>query len=87
LKVKIATAADARASGLAAMFIAAATALTAGVVIAIFNSTTPTLTAKLPLMFGGGTAALCFIGAAIFCIMALIPVESLASWISPRELE
>jgi hypothetical protein len=74
-QLKIATAADARATGLAAMFIAAASALTAGVVIAIFNSTTSTLAAKLPLMFGGGAAALCFIGAAIFCIIALRPVK------------
>jgi hypothetical protein len=64
-QLKIATAADARSAGLAAMFIAASTALTAGVVISIFNASGAALPARLPMMLGGGAAAISFITAAI----------------------
>ena len=67
-QLKIATAADARASGLAGIFIAAATALIAGVVIAIFNSAGAALPARLPMMLGGAAAALFFLAAAVLCI-------------------
>jgi hypothetical protein len=74
-QLKIATAADARASGLAGMFIAAATALTAGVVIALFNLAGSSLPARLPMILGGATAAICFLVAAILCITAIRPVS------------
>jgi hypothetical protein len=73
-QLKIATAADARASGLAGMFIAAATALIAGVVISLFNPSW-NVPARLPLMLGGGIAAGCFLGAAVLCITAIRPVS------------
>jgi hypothetical protein len=83
-QLKIATAADARASSLAAMFIAAATALTAGVVISIFNSANSALASKLPMMLGGGAAALCFIAAAILCIIALQPADFWLPGLAPE---
>jgi hypothetical protein len=83
-QLKIATAADARASSLAAMFIAAASALTAGVVISIFNSANSPLTSKLPLMLGGGVAALCFIAAAILCIFVLQPADFWLPGLAPE---
>jgi hypothetical protein len=85
-QLKIATAADARASGLAGMFIAAATALTAGVVIAVFNSagSGSALSAKLPMMIGGAAAAVCFITAAILCISAIQPVKFWLPGLAPE---
>lgn len=84
-QLKIATSADARASGLAGMFTAAATALTAGVVIAIFNSTSgSSLAARLPMMLGGGVAALCFLAAAVLCITAIRPVSFWLPGLSPE---
>jgi hypothetical protein len=71
-QLKIATAADARASGLAGMFTAAATALTAGVVIAIFTTAGSALAARVPLMLGGGIAAIFFLTAAVLCISRLL---------------
>jgi len=86
-QLKIATAADARASGLAGMFIAAATALTAGVVIAIFNSAGTALPARLPVMLGGASAALCFLTAAILCIRAIRPVSFWLPGLAPENWE
>jgi hypothetical protein len=74
-QVKIATAADSRASGLAGMFIGAATALTVGVVIALFNPSWTTFTARLPFVLGGATAAGCFLFGAIQCVRAIQPVS------------
>ncbi|MBX9778235.1 MAG: hypothetical protein K2Y71_27955 [Xanthobacteraceae bacterium] len=74
-QVKIATAADARASGLAGMMIGAATALTVGVVIALFNPTWAVFTARLPFVLGGATAAGCFLFGAILCVRAIQPVN------------
>jgi hypothetical protein len=73
-QVKIATSADARASSLAGMYTAAATALTAGVVIAIFNAAGNQLGPRLPLIIGGGAAALFFLAGAICCIRSIQPV-------------
>jgi hypothetical protein len=73
-QVKIAASADSRASSLAGMYTAAATALTAGVVIAIFNAAGDKLAVRLPLLFGGGGAALCFLIGAMLCIRAIQPV-------------
>jgi hypothetical protein len=83
-QLKIATAADARASGLAGMFTAAATALTAGVVIAIFNSPGAALPARLPMMLGGASAALCFLAAAVLCITAIRPVSFWLPGLAPE---
>src|SRR6266508_2556649 len=73
-QLKIATSADSRASGLAGMFTAAATALTAGVVIAVFNPAWA-VPARLPLMLGGSIAAACFLIGAVLCITAIRPVD------------
>jgi hypothetical protein len=83
-QLKIATSADSRAAGLAGIFTAAATALTAGVVIAIFNSSGSPLNAKLPLMFGGGATALLFLTAAVLCIMAIQPVSFWLPGLAPE---
>jgi hypothetical protein len=73
-QLKIATSADSRASGLAGIFTAAATALTAGIVITIFNAAGAPLRDKLPLMLGGAASAILFLIAAVLCIVALQPV-------------
>jgi len=73
--VKLATAADARASSLAGMYTAAATALTAGVVVALFNLAGTNLAARLPLILGGMTAAACFLAGAFLCISAIQPAD------------
>lgn len=83
-QLKIATAADARASGLAGMFIAASTALTAGVVIAIFNAAGSSLSGRLPMMLGGGAAALFFLTAAVLCITAIRPVSFWLPGLAPE---
>jgi hypothetical protein len=83
-QLKIATAADARASGLAGIFIAAATALIAGVVIAIFNSAGAALPARLPMMLGGAAAALFFLAAAVLCITAIRPVSFWLPGLAPE---
>jgi hypothetical protein len=72
-QVKIAASADSRASSLAGMYTAAATALTAGVVIAIFNAAGDKLTMRYPLILGGVAAALCFLIGAMLCIRAIQP--------------
>lgn len=71
-QLRIATSSDSRASGLAGMFTAAATALTAGV-IALSNPAWA-VPARLPLMLGGGVAAICFLIGAVLCITAIRPV-------------
>ena len=73
-QVKIATSADSRASSLAGMYTAAATALTAGVAISIFNAAGAQLSARLPLIVGGSAAAICFLVGAICCVNAIQPV-------------
>ena len=74
-QVKVAASADSRASSLAGMYTAAATALTAGVVIAIFNAAGDKLVARYPMIAGGGSAALCFLVGAMFCIRAIQPAS------------
>lgn len=83
-QLKIATAADARASGLAGIFTAAATAMTAGVVIAIFNTAGPAIQARLPMMIGGSIAALLFLTAAVLCIKAIQPVSFWLPGLAPE---
>lgn len=74
-QVRIATAADSRASGLAGIFTATATALTAGVVIALFNPAWQTVAARVPITIGGAIAAVLFFFGAVLCIRAIMPVE------------
>jgi len=74
-QLKIATSADSRASSLAGMYTAAATALTAGVVIAIFNNAGNHLHERLPLIVGGGLSALFFLIGALFCVLAIRPTK------------
>jgi hypothetical protein len=74
-QVKIATSADSRASGLSGMFIAAATALSVGVVVSMFNPTWASVAERLPFILGGSVAALCFLGGAMLCLTALRPVN------------
>jgi hypothetical protein len=83
-QLRIATSADARASGLAGIFTAAATAMTAGVVIAIFNSSGGTLSSRLPMMIGGACAAICFLAAAVLCIKAIQPVSFWLPGLAPE---
>jgi hypothetical protein len=84
-QLKVATSADSRASGLAGIFTAAATALTAGIVIALFNSSTGnSLDAKLPLMIGGSVSAIFFLSAAVLCIMAIQPVSFWLPGLAPE---
>jgi hypothetical protein len=73
--LKIATSADSRASGLAGIFTAAATALTAGVVIAIANAPGADILARLPILAGGASAAALFLIAAMFCVRSLQPIS------------
>lgn len=86
-QLKIATAADARASGLAGMFTAAATALTAGVVIALFNAAGPALSGRLPMILGGTAAAVSFLTAAVLCITAIQPVSFWLPGLAPENWE
>jgi hypothetical protein len=71
-QLKVATAADSRASSLAGMLVAAATALTAGVVLSLFNPAW-NVPHRLPLMLGGGTVALLFFVGAVLCLLAIMP--------------
>ncbi|MBH5373502.1 hypothetical protein [Bradyrhizobium glycinis] len=73
-QVKIAASADSRASSLAGMYTAAATALTAGVAIAVYNAAGTALHERLPLVIAGGAAAISFITGALFCVTAIQPV-------------
>jgi hypothetical protein len=86
-QLKVATAADARASGLAGMYTAAATALTAGVVISIFNSAGSALHDRLPMMLGGAVSAVFFLVAAILCIAAIQPVSFWLPGLAPENWE
>ena len=86
-QLKVATAADARASGLAGMFTAAATALTAGVVIALFNAAGGALTERLPMILGGVAAAGCFLSGAVLCITSLQPVSFWLPGLAPENWE
>jgi hypothetical protein len=83
-QLKIATSADSRASGLAGIFTAAATALTAGIVITIFNAAGAPLRSKLPLMLGGSASAILFLAAAVLCIMAIQPVSFWLPGLAPE---
>jgi hypothetical protein len=83
-QLKVATSADSRASGLAGIFTAAATALTAGIVITIFNSAEAPLRDKLPLMLGGTASALLFLAAAVLCIVAIQPVNFWLPGLAPE---
>ena len=71
--LRIATSADQRASGLAGMFTAAATALLAAVV-ALANPAW-SVTGKLPLLLGGATASLMFLIGAVTCLSTIMPVK------------
>jgi hypothetical protein len=71
--LRVATSADQRASGLAGMFTAAATALIAAVVV--LANPTWNVTWKLPLMLGGGAAALMFLTGAVTCLRTIMPVK------------
>jgi hypothetical protein len=83
-QLRVATSADSRASGLAGIFTAAATALTAGIVITIFNAGGQPLNAKLPLMLGGGASAILFLAAAVLCIVAIQPVSFWLPGLAPE---
>lgn len=86
-QLKVATAADARASGLAGIFTAAATALMAGVVISIFDTAGSALQDRLPMILGGAIAATCFLVAAVLCIMSLQPVSFWLPGLAPENWE
>jgi hypothetical protein len=60
------------------------TALTAGIVITIFNAAGAPLRDKLPLMLGGGAAALLFLAAAVLCIVAIQPVNFWLPGLAPE---
>jgi hypothetical protein len=70
-QVRIATSADGRASSLAGMFTAAATALTAGVIALTPAWSVP---GHVSLMIGGGASAILFLIGACLCIFAIQPV-------------
>jgi len=71
--LRVATSADQRASSLAGIFIAAATALLAAV-IALSNPAWA-VGSKLALILGGGSAALMFLAGAVMCLRTIMPVE------------
>lgn len=73
-QLRVATAADSRASSLAGIFTAAATAMTAGVVIAIFNAATGDIGARI-MMLSGAAAAGCFLMGAVLCFRSIMPVK------------
>src|SRR5438477_148628 len=83
-QLKVATAADARASGLAGMFTAAATGLTAGVVITLFNAAGAQLAERIPMILGGAAAGLCFLSGAVLCIVSLQPVGFFLPGLGPE---
>jgi len=86
-QVKIAASADSRASSLAGMYTAAATALTAGVAVAVFNAAGSALHERLPLILGGGSAALCFLAGALCCVSAIQPVSFYLPGCEPNNWE
>ena len=71
--LRVATSADQRASGLAGVFTAAATALLAAVVT--LANLAPIMPGKLPLMLGGGAASLMFLIGAVTCLRTIMPVR------------
>ena|ERR1700738_275247 len=71
--LRVATSADQRASSLAGMFTAAATALLAATV-ALTNPTW-NLTGRLALVLGGGVAAIMFFVGAFLCLRTTMPVQ------------
>ena len=83
-QLRVATSADSRASGLAGIFTAAATALAAGIVITIFNAQGHPLGEKLPLMIGGAASAVLFLTAAVLCILAIQPVSFWLPGLAPE---
>ena len=83
--LRIATSADARASGLAGIFTATATALAAGIVITVFNASGQPLHAKVPLLLGGSISALLCLAAAVLCIVALQPVNFYLPGVPPAD--
>jgi hypothetical protein len=72
-QLRVATSADQRASGLAGMFTAAATALLAAVV-ALANPAW-NVSGHVALMFGAGVAAGMFLLGAILCLLVIMPVK------------
>lgn len=71
-QLKLATSADQRASMLAGVFTAAATAVIAGLLT--LNTSDIPLGEKFPIYLGGGVAFVSFLAAASLCIMAIFPV-------------
>jgi hypothetical protein len=71
--LRIATSADQRASSLAGMFTAAATALLAAVIV--LANPTWVVTGKAALILGGGAAAIMFLAAAVTCLRTIMPVN------------
>src|SRR5437879_5752004 len=72
-QLRIATSADQRASSLAGMFTAAATALLAATV-ALANPAL-NVSGRVPLSFGAGAAALMFLAGAILCLSVVMPIS------------
>jgi hypothetical protein len=72
-QLRVATSADQRASGLAGMFTAAATALLAAVV-ALANPAW-NVSGHVALMFGAGVAAGMFLLGAILCLLGDVPAD------------
>jgi hypothetical protein len=71
--LRVATSADQRASGLAGMFTAAATALLAAVV-ALANPAW-SVPGRIQLMVGGAASALAFFVGALLCLRTIMPVK------------
>jgi len=84
-QLKIAIAADHRASSLAGMYAAATTALVAAVVT-LSNSTWST-SVRVPLAVGGGIAALLFLTGAWLCLQAVMPVQFSLPGFEPDNLD
>jgi hypothetical protein len=72
-QLRVATSADQRASGLAGMFTAAATALLAAVV-ALANPAW-SIPGRLPLILGAASAAVFFLIGALMCLRVIMPVK------------
>lgn len=70
----IATSADSRASGLAGVFTAVATALAAGVIVVLFSPDWG-IPQRVSLALGGGAAAVLFIASAALCVFAIRPIS------------
>ena len=72
-QLKLATSADQRASMLAGVFTAGATAVIAGL-LTLHTAEKIALAQKFPVYLGGGVGFLLFLAAASFCIAAIFPV-------------